>query len=213
MGLNAPKNLIYFIYYGGKITHYHKLNLSYLRKYWSLFDGKKVVKVAIDCKTSLQPLKMLLPVDCEIEVVENSSVFGESIHFISSIKQVSDGITFYAHCKGVSRPIWKGLDIWIGESYDKNLSAIPDLSTKLFSGICGKLLPCPPYVPQAFHYSGSFYWFNTDKVKARLKVYDLDRYLTERFPAMIASKSECHFNWPYSEKNLNFYDERTWAQL
>lgn len=213
MGYNSTKNLIYFIYYGGNLTHYHKLNLSYLRKYWSLFDGQKVVKVAVDGKYCLEALKMLLPVDCEIEVVQNNTVYGESIHFIQSIKQVSGGITFYAHCKGVSRPVWAGLDIWIANSYTKNLEVIPDLSTKLFSGICGKLLACPPYVPQDFHYSGSFYWFNTDKVKARLKVYDLDRYLTERFPALIASKIECNFAWPYSDKNLNFYDERTWAKL
>jgi hypothetical protein len=213
MGLNAPKNLIYFIYYGGKITHYHRLNLRLLNKYWSLFDGQKVVKVAIDGKAFLEPLKSLLPSDCEIELVENNRVLGESVHFIDSVKRIKEGITFYAHCKGVSRPVWAGLDRWIEHSYKGNLESIPDLSSKVFSGVCGKLLPCPPYVPQDFHYSGSFYWFNTEKVKARLKVYDLDRYLTERFPAIIANKTECHFNWPSGEKNLNFYDEKTWAQL
>ena len=44
MGVDVPKNLIYFIYYGGKITHYHRLNLSLLGKYWSVFNGKKVIK-------------------------------------------------------------------------------------------------------------------------------------------------------------------------
>lgn len=213
MGVNVPKNLIYFIYYGGKITHYHRLNLSLLRKYWSVFDGKKVVKVAIDGKVFLEPLKSLLPSDCKIELVENNRVMGESIHFIDSIKRVNDGITFYSHCKGVSRPIWRGLDQWIEHSYKGNLEMIPDLSNKLFSGVCGKLLPCPPYVPQDFHYSGSFYWFNTEKVKARLKNYEMDRYLTERFPAIIAKQSECLFGYPYSDKNLNFYDEKTWARL
>ena len=99
MGVNVPKNLIYFIYYGGKINHYHRLNLSLLNKYWSLFDGKKVVKVAIDGKVFLEPLKSLLPSDCKIELVENNRIMGESVHFIDSIKRVNDGITFYAHCK------------------------------------------------------------------------------------------------------------------
>jgi hypothetical protein len=213
MGVNVPKNLIYFIYYGGKITHYHKLNLSLLGKYWSVFNSIKVVKVAVDSNYSLEPLKSLLPKDCQIEIVANNRVYGESIHFIDSINKINGGITFYAHCKGISRPIWRGLDIWIEESYKRNLETIPDLSSKLFSGICGKLLPCPPYVPQAFHYSGSFYWFNTDKVKARLGKYEMDRYLTERFPGIIANKSECLFGYPYSDKNLNFYDEKTWARL
>lgn len=213
MGVDVPKNLIYFIYYGGKLTHYHRLNLSLLSKYWSIFNGKKIVKVAIDCKTSLEPLKLLLPKDCEFEIVQNNPVLGESVHFIDSINKVNDGITFYAHCKGVSRPIWRGLDIWIEQSYKGNLETIPDLSSKLFYGVCGKLLACPPYVPQDFHYSGSFYWFNTQKVKARIKDYEMDRYLTERFPAIIATKKECLFGYPYSEKNLNFYDEKTWAKL
>jgi hypothetical protein len=213
MGVNVPKNLIYFIYYCGKITHYHRLNLSLLRKYWSVFDGKKVVKVAVDGRAFLEPLKSLLPSDCKIEIVDNNRIMGESVHFIDSIGKVDDGITFYAHCKGVSRPIWRGLDQWIEHSYKGNLETIPDLSNKLFSGVCGKLLPCPPYVPQDFHYSGSFYWFNTEKVKSRLKTYEMDRYLTERFPAIIAKKNECLFGYPYSDKNLNFYDEKTWARL
>lgn len=213
MGVDIPKNIIYFIYYGGKITHYHRLNLKLLAKYWSVFNGKKVIKVAIDGRAFLEPLKSLLPKDCQIELVENNRTFGEAAHFLDSLNRIKDGITFYAHCKGVSRPIWRGLDLWIEHSYKGNLETIPDLSNKLFSGVCGKLLPCPPYVPQDFHYSGSFYWFNTEKVKARLGKYEMNRYLTERFPGMIANKSECLFNYPYSDKNLNFYDEKTWARL
>jgi hypothetical protein len=213
MGVDVPKNLIYFIYYGGNITHYHRLNLMLLNKYWSVFNGKKVVKVAIDGKTSLQPLKSLLPRYCEIDIVDNNRILGESVHFMDSLSKLKDGITFYAHCKGVSRPVWSGLDIWIEQLYKGNLETIPDLSKKLFSGVCGKLLPCPPYVPQDFHYSGSFYWFNTEKVKARIGKYEMNRYLTERFPAIIANKSECHFAYPYSEKNINFYQERTWINL
>jgi hypothetical protein len=213
MGANVPKNLIYFIYYGGNLTHYHRLNLRLLNKYWSVFNGKKVVKVAVDGKALLEPLKSLLPSDCEFEIVENNSRLGESVHFIDSIGKVNDGITFYAHCKGISRPVWKGLDIWIERMYKDNLEAIPELKENLFSGVCGKLLPCPPYVPQEFHYSGSFYWFNTDKVKARIKEMPMDRYLTERFPAIIAKQSECVFKYPSFNKNLNYYDERTWASL
>lgn len=213
MGADVQKNLIYFIYYGGRIGHYHRLNLGLLKKYWHLFDGQKIVKIAIDSGYTAKSLIPLLPADCKFEVVENNRVFGESVHFIDSIKRVKEGITFYGHCKGVSRPIWRGLDTWIEKSYTNNLESVPDLSNKIFSGTCGKLLACPPYVPQDFHYSGSFYWFNTEKVKARLKEFEMDRYLTERFPAMIAKKSECNFVYPSFDKNLNYYDERTWISL
>lgn len=213
MGANVPKNLIYFIYHNGSLGHYHVLNLKLLRSYWDVFDGKKVVKIAVDGNYPVDGLLSLLPKDCEFEIVQNNRIMGESVHFIDSIDKVYDGITFYAHCKGISRPIWKGLDIWIERMYKGNLEAIPDLSENLFSGVCGKLLACPPYVPQEFHYSGSFYWFNTSKVKARIKQMPMDRYLTERFPAIIAKQSECLFQYPSFNKNLNYYNERTWASL
>ena len=210
MGVNVRKNLIYFIYYSGRINHYHQLNLSLLKKYWSVFDGQIIVKVAVDGKYSLMPLKSLLPNDCQIEVVQNNRVLGESVHFINSIRRIDSGITFYGHCKGVSRPRMKGLDTWITNLYEKNLRHIPKLDSKLFSGICGKLLPCPPFVPQNFHYSGSFYWFNHDEVKKRLKDFEFNKYLTERFPGMIAKQSECIFGFATSSKNENFYDQKTW---
>jgi len=213
MGANVPKNLIHFIYYPGRIGHYHRLNLEYLNKYWHLFDGQKVVKVALDLGYNAKPILELLPKDCKVEFVENNRTFGEAVHFMDSINRVSEGMTFYGHCKGVSRPVMGGLDKWIAHLYEGNLKAIPDLSEKLFSSVCGKLLPCPPYVPQDFHYSGSFYWFNTEKVKARIKEMPMDRHLTERFPAVIAKQSECLFQYPSFNKNFNYYDERTWKSL
>ncbi len=39
-------------------------------------------------------------------------------------------------------------NIWINHLYRKNLENVPRLGDKIFAGVCGKLLPCPPYVPQ-----------------------------------------------------------------
>jgi len=212
MGINVQKNLIYFIYYNGIINNYHQLNLKYLRKYWSVFDGKILVKIAIDSYENALDLMTLLP-PCDYEIVKNDPKTGEGIHFIDSINHVSDGMTFYAHCKGVSRPLMDGLDTWIKHLYDSNLGSIPVLGEKIFSGTCAKILPCAPYVPQDFHYSGSFYWFNTNEVKKRIVLIQPDKYLTERFPGMIAKKDECLFNWPSSDKNVNFYLNETWKRL
>ena len=212
MGANVQKNLIYYIYYNGIINHYHILNLQYLRKYWSVFDGQIVVKIAVDSDYDLSYLIDLMP-GYQFEVVKNDPKTGEGAHFIDSINQVSDGMTFYAHCKGVSRPLMDGLDTWVKHLYESNLGSIPVLGEKLFSGTCAKILPCAPYVPQDFHYSGSFYWFNTNEVKKRIGLIEPDKYLTERFPAMIAKKDECFFNWPYSDKNVNFYLNETWKRL
>ena len=203
-------NLIYFIYFNGKLNHYHELNLQYLRKYWGLFSGQKVVKIAVDGGYDISPILELLPDNCKYELVKNDPNLGEAKHFLNSLDQVSDGMTFYAHCKGVSRPIMAGLDIWIKNLYEANLERIPDIRNSMFSGICCKFLPCPPYVPEPFHYSGSFYWFNTAKVKERLKAIEYNKYLTERFPAIIANQNECLFGIMSTAKNLNFYEIRTW---
>jgi len=203
-------NLIYFIYFNGKLNHYHELNLHYLRKYWGLFSGQRVVKISVEGGYDISPILELLPENCQFELVKNDPNLGESEHFLKSLHNVSDGMTFYAHCKGVSRPKMEGLDIWVKNLYSVNLDHVPDLRHKLFSGICGKLLPCPPYVPESFHYSGSFYWFNTAKVKERLKAIECNKYLTERFPAIIAKQDECLFGIMSSDKNLNFYQIGTW---
>lgn len=213
MDSDATKNLIYFIYYNGRLHHYHVLNLQLLSMYWSAFDGKCIVKIAVDQDYSVEPIVEMLPKGCEYRVVRNNQKTGEAFHFLESLVEIDGGMTFYGHCKGVTRPSWIGLDIWITNLYRKNLENVPKLGDKIFAGVCGKLLPCPPYVPQDFHYSGSFYWMDTDKVKSRLQNFTLDKYLTERFPAMIANQDECLFGFASSNKNLNFYDERTWRDI
>lgn len=204
------KNLIYYIYFNGNLNHYHALNLSYLRKFWNVFDGKKVVKIAVDGDYDIFKITELLPLSCEFQLVKNNPAYGESDHFLSSLNDICGGQTFYAHCKGVSRPRMEGLDYWINKLYESNLSNTPSLNGKLFSGICGKLKDCSPYVPYPFHYSGSFYWFDTENVKSRLQRVEPHKYLTECFPAMIAKESECQFNWPSTRSNPTYYDIRTW---
>jgi hypothetical protein len=40
-----------------------------------------------------------------------------------------------------------------------------------------------------------------------------NKYFTERFPAIIAKKEECIFGFGSTDKNLNFYDEKTWVEI
>ena len=215
MDADSKKNLIYFIYYNGKLHHYHVLNLRLLSMFWSVFDGQKIVKIAVDGDYNLAPIVEMLPKDCEYRIVKNVPQTGECKHFLESLVEVNGGMTFYGHCKGVTRPMWRGLDMWITHLYRKNLENVPRLGDKIFAGVCGKLLPCPPYVPEPFHYSGSFYWFATDKVKERLKNKKIvmEKYVTERFPGIMAKEQECIFGFASSNKALNFYDERTWRTI
>lgn len=214
MGDAVKKNLIYHIYFDGKLNHYHHLNIAYLNKYWNIFDGQNIVKIAVDdFRKPLDRLLDLLPENCIPELVHNDPVHWEADHFINSLKRIDGGMTFYGHCKGVSRQQMTGLDIWVKNLYELNLGRVPDLGPYLYSGICAKLLPCPPYVPYDWHYSGSFYWMNTDKVKERWINKVPFRYYTESFPGMIAKPNECILGAYSSNLNMSFYNERTWDIL
>jgi hypothetical protein len=213
MGNDVKKNLIYFIYFNGSLNYYHMLNLEFLRNFWNVFDGDRVVKIAVDSDYSTDDIVNLLPDGCKYQIVKNDPQNGEAIHFLESLNLVNGGITFYAHCKGVTRPRLNGLDMWINKLYNSNLTKVPDMSGKLFSGVCGKILPCPPFVPEPFHYSGSFYWFDTEKVKPRVVNLQINKYLTERFPSMVARYEECLFGYPTERLNTNYYAEETWRRL
>lgn len=213
MGNDVKKNLIYFIYFNGELNWYHIYNLAFLDAYWDVFNGDIIVKIAVDSDYSVEKVSSLLPKECEYEVVKNDPVNGEAFHFLESVNRVNGGITFYAHCKGVTRQRSLGLDIWISRLYNSNLSKVPDMKNIVFSGICGKVVPCPPFVPEPFHYSGSFYWFDTERVKPRIINLPVNKYLTERFPAMVAGYGECVFGHPSGWLNLNYYAEETWKNL
>jgi len=236
------RNLIYYIYYPGHITEYHRINIALLRRYWSVFDGEKILVITRDREpgegelTSLSFADSIMRPDIE-EILNVHDLPGaniihgfndpdewEAAHFVSSLEYMSeyrfaDGLTFYAHCKGVSRPVSPGLTTWIEYLYKENLENPPSLENHLFSGICGKLLACMPYVPEDFHYSGSFYWFRHQEVMKKVtkmyydKGFPCGKYLTERFPAIIAKQHECEFRFYSTARNESFYEQYTWDRI
>lgn len=212
------RNLLYFIYYPGHITPYHELNITMLKKHWHVFNGDKIITIAYDKNNEkgLEEFCDMFPEDYTIQrIVYNDPLNWECNHFLKMLPMVRKGETFYAHCKGVSRPVTDGLTTWIEHLYDMNLMDPQPLKGKVFSGICAKLLPCPPYVPEPFHYSGSFYWMNTPRVNARLFGLKLqpERYLTERFPAIIAKQEECRFDFYLTYSNESFYEQYVWDRI
>jgi hypothetical protein len=209
----ARKNLIYHIYFDGTVNQWHRFNLTQLETFAHVFDGQIIVKLAVnDLEQDITEISPLIPFP--FEMVQNNSL-NEASHFLDSLERISGGITFYAHCKGVTRGYMWGMEQWIRMLYRWNLSKYPVLNGKIFSGVCAKLLPCPPYVPEPFHYSGSFYWMDTDKAKERWRERKIDynSYLTERFPAICSEMSECQFNEVATRHNVNFYADQTWISI
>lgn len=215
-------NLIYFIYYPGYLTEYHYINLEYLQEYIKQFTGKIIITIASDPGQRRNHVELLDLIPRYLNVgtfklchKHNDRINWEAAHFLDALEEVNDGETFYGHCKGISRGPMPGLYTWINYLYNENLRDHQPLDGKIFSGICGKRLPCPPYVPEPFHFSGSFYWFNTNEVKKRIHEIkpEISRYLTERLPGIISTEEECRFDFYSTTKNENFYQNGTWTRI
>lgn len=212
------KNLIYFVYVPETgINDYHRRNFELLNKYIDQFDGKIILTVAYK-EMTIPPRELFDLYDFKVYrlgLIDNDPVNWEAEPFLDALDEIEDGVTFYAHCKGVTRPPMPGLHTWLDHLYHENLSNSAPLGKHIFSGICAKLLPCPPYVPVPFHYSGSFYWFKTKEVKKRIKELNPtpSRYMTESLPGMIATQDECRFDFYSTTKNENFYKQETWIRI
>jgi hypothetical protein len=209
------RNLIYYIYL--KDCPALWLNLELMDKYIHLFDGQKIIKVAgiID---NIGLIGQKYPWILEATHVPNYPTH-EAPHFKESLLQLDlsePSQTFYCHAKGISRVWNKPLEWWIKCMYRENLEDVPVLGDKLFSGIFGKLRRGSDNVPVPWHYSGTFYWFNTIPVVERynsgIVPSEIDnRWFTENFPGWIANLQEVFFRFHASdEKGYNCYSEKFW---
>jgi hypothetical protein len=208
------KNLIYFIYWDPKSLMLD-FNIRFLRKYIGLFNGQKIIKIAVD---GVKPPKYLIK-ELNAEIVPNDPILNEAPHFKESLSRLTnDGITFYAHAKGISREPTGPLIKWVKFMYKVNLGSTPDLRHKIFSGTLGKLRRGSDQVPVPWHYTGSFYWFRNDVVLERYlntpipKEID-NRWFTENFPGWIADVKEAEFKiYASAEKSFNPYSEKFWIK-
>ena len=67
------KNLVYYCYFeNSEINEYAKYNLKLLLGYLHIFDGQRIIKIAVDdLSKNNSHLESLFP-NCEIEIVQNN---------------------------------------------------------------------------------------------------------------------------------------------
>ena len=152
-------------------------NLKCLETYIDVFDGKKIVYVAVDSvgrysnEKIVEALPILKRFD-EIHLFENHPIHRESeslIRLLSHVKDSTDSISFYGHSKGSTHPIDNTLRNWILCMYYFNLDgdylkeAEQQLSTNYTtSGILKKDCKTDGIIGD-WHYSGAFFWINDEK--------------------------------------------------
>jgi hypothetical protein len=142
----------------------------------SVFDGNKTICVAMDVigNSSKEDLIKNIPVMSqfdEIITIQNNPTNRESeslLLLLESVMGYNHSMTFYAHNKGKTWQLDSILKNWILSMYYFNLEE-PYLSAAeqavggdyVVSGILKK--DCQ-WEFSDWHYSGAFFWFNTEKL-------------------------------------------------
>jgi hypothetical protein len=187
-----------------------------------VFDGKKTVCVAMDgiSDSSKQDIIKNIPVMSlfdDVIPIQNHPTNRESeslLLLLESVIGYNDTITFYAHNKGKTWNLDSTLKNWILSMYFFNLEE-PYLSTAETAlagdyAVSGILKKDCPWEFGNWHYSGAFFWFNTEKLsfknwnsfsKGRMAV---ESYLGQRVES---AEAFCGF----IHKDFDFHvDEHLW---
>jgi hypothetical protein len=218
------KNLVYYCYFeNSEINEFATYNIKLINRYLKLFNGQRIIKIAVDdLSIDNSHLIDLFP-NCEIELVQNNTETRESEYFIESLKEIKDtnSLTFFAHNKG-SKNGGVGNDvnkIWLLSMYFFNLEELY-LTTiesslkedKIFSGIMQITIPCPPWVTTDWHYSGTFFWFNTKKLFDidGWDIFEKGRFSVEGYPGKMVDVSKSHVTLCTENYNWNSYLPKIW---
>ena len=201
------RNLVYYCYFENtEINEFTKFNISLLKNYLHVFNGQRIIKIALDDTSKDNSHLLNLFPNCDVEIVQNNKETRESEYFIESIKQIKnlDSITFFGHNKGAKKQENHAYEImkhWVCSMYFFNLenSFLSEIESKLktdktFSGILRITTACPPWVPSDWHYSGTFFWFNTKKLTS-IKGWDnfeKGRLSSESYPGIFVNIEQSH---------------------
>ena len=229
------RNLIFYCYLrDGEIDECTQLNIVLLKKYANMFNGDVIIKVAFD-DINIDNEKELWVRSSfsffnnpSIEIVKNNPETRESEYFIESIEEITDdnSLTFFCHNKGnthTSPDIRNNIFNWIFSMYFFNLdetifkSIEKPLSNELmFSGILRKTLDCSPWVCSPWHYSGTFFWFNTKRLKenASWDNFVKGRFSVEAYPGQQANVEDSVSTFISANVDFNvLFDSTFWTQV
>lgn len=200
---NSRKMMIYHMY--PKYKHaLMQLHWYYLKKCMTMFD-KVIISIAIDdynYEHHHDYIRKQLgePNNVEFINVRNTKHLGEAVSFfklLNKIEQEDVDYIFYAHSKGLKYHDSKRLRniaCWIELMYIACLSNIDVIINKNVncagSFLIRGLFHSSP-IP-AWHYSGSFYWFNKSVLarKQLINRFYTDYYISEKFPGIICPRYE-----------------------
>lgn len=198
-------NLVFYAYINlNNIPDYIYNHLFLLDKYKSIFNGRIIITIGTDDEINPENISKLSSLfsffeNAEIDVIKNDSENRESASFIEQLKKLKgnyhkESLTFYGHTKGSTYQFNPFVQKWMTSMYYFNLENLETVylqfkDGKLFSGIFKLNFPCPPWVMVNHHYSGTFFWMNTDKLFSQNNWQDFQkgRFEVESYPGKFDS--------------------------
>lgn len=200
-------------------------NLDQLKLRWPLFTGKRVIAVATssDSHPFEAVQEYMHGYECEWVQVENNPNLREVATFDQLFESVENlpGYIFYAHAKGVTKPVNPGVSIhaWTTTMYEILLDYWPlvenALKTHCTAGIFKKSVDGAfDGSRSTWHYSGSFCWFkNAELWRRNWRSIEQVWFGIESYPSMIFSREEAACLFYESTKQFDLYRLHNWQRI
>lgn len=206
--IGSIRHLLYHLYpdklNDGEIW---RRNMAALKKRIALFNGRRIIGVAIGPQThQLADVEgELAGCDCEIFSVKNAPTMRECTTLVKLYEKVSqytgpEHVTLHAHGKGISSEAWAtGVQRWTDALYETCLDYWPVVNRMLQSyPIVGPFKrhytdwKTPNFTSKStWHFSGSWRWFRNAEMFARKWQYVEPFWCgSESHPSMVFAESE-----------------------
>ena len=212
IGVPDKHHLIYHIW-PNRSNDIWRWNIGELLKRIEIFDGCRSIAVAVDEQSAtMKDVKSEfrnIHIDEWLEF-KNNPELGEVVSFeqlLNTIEQHRNGVTFYAHAKGVSHAGASNTKRWAATMYEVCLDDLEYVQSSLrVHPITG---PFKRFHGESTHFSGAFFWFrNADVFSRNWKNIDGSRFGVEFWPPRLFSERE--MGCLFGQGPGALYDDHEW---
>lgn len=220
-GVGSVRHLTYFLFPAGPFWRW---NVQQLRSRLSLFNGRRLVAVAVGGESaSFEEVKDDFRGDAvELLPMVNDPGRREMVAHMELLRRVSQyrgdqDVTFYAHGKGASSHLYgEPVRRWAAAMYAGLLDYWPAVARALVDhaavGVFRRILTAPASLLGGWHYSGTFRWLrNKDIYSRNWQVEDAWWMGSELYPGrhFTLEESACLFG-EFAYGGVGLYGADTW---
>ncbi len=222
------RNLLYFIC-PFKHQDEWRQNVAELFQYLDAFNHRRIVTISqgkgIENAGEVQ--KMFEGKRIEFIEVENDPILCETRPFVRMLNEVqsvhAQEISFYAHAKGVSyergSSYLRNIQLWRRAMYYFCLNDMRQIDSVMqHFNCCGcfkRSRSCKPYVPEPWHFSGTFFWFNHQKLYSHpnwAQIKKDTRWAVEGYLATLFEEKSAYCLFGENKKKNDTRSPKNWNE-